>query len=120
MCEVMWVGADDVLVKLLELVELECKLIVVECVIVLYGWLLVDVCCDLLIGVGNCEWLLEDFDVLCVRVDRYGYMYWFVLFGVDGLEEVVRAVGCALALVICFGDVFYCFGLVVFAVLLFE
>jgi DNA-binding NarL/FixJ family response regulator len=118
--EAMQAGADDVLAKPLEDAELERKLIAAERVTAMHRRMLADARRDAMTGAGNRLRLVEDLTAICARVERYGHAYCVAMFGVDGDDDAVRAVGRALGTAIRGGDALYRAGAREFAALLPE
>ena len=128
----MEVGADDLLLKPLDLAQLERKLIAAGRVTALHRRLHDDARQDALTGLGNRLRLAEDLEVLCGRVERYRHLYSVALFDIDGFkdyndgaghlagDDVLRAVARALEQQIRTGDAVYRYGGEEFLVLLPE
>ena len=128
----MEVGADDLLLKPLDVAQLERKLIAAGRVTALHRRMHDDARQDALTGLGNRLRLAEDLDALCGRVQRYGHVYSVALFDIDGFkgyndasghlagDAVLRSVGGALEQQIRTGDALYRFGGEEFLVLLPE
>jgi diguanylate cyclase (GGDEF)-like protein len=128
----MEVGADDLLLKPLDLAQLERKLIAAGRVTALHRRMHDDARQDTLTGLGNRLRLAEDLEVLCGRVQRYGHVYSAALFDVDDFkgyndnaghlrgDDVLRAVARALDQQIRSGDALYRYGGEEFLVLLPE
>jgi diguanylate cyclase (GGDEF)-like protein len=129
---VMEAGADDLLVKPLELAQLERKLIAAGRVTALHRRLHSDARHDALTGIGNRLRLAEDLETLRGRVERYGHVYCVALFDVDSFkayndaeghpagDEVLRAVAGVLRDQMRAGDAVYRYGGEEFLVLLPE
>jgi two-component system chemotaxis response regulator CheY len=125
-------GADDLVIKPLDPVVLERKLIAAERTTGLHRQLHGDARQDALTGVGNRRRLTEDLAALSGRVARYGHIYCVALFDIDHFkalndraghvagDEVLRAVGRALADAIRGGDTMYRYGGEEFLVVLSE
>ena len=79
----MEAGADDLLLKPLDIAQLERKLIAAERVTALHRRMHEDARHDALTGLGNRLRLAEDLDVLCGRVTRYGHVYSVALLDID-------------------------------------
>jgi diguanylate cyclase (GGDEF)-like protein len=90
---VMEAGADDLLLKPLELAQLERKLIAAGRVTALHRRLHADARHDPLTGIGNRLRLAEDLETLRGRVDRYGHAYCVALFDVDAFKAYNDAEG---------------------------
>jgi diguanylate cyclase (GGDEF)-like protein len=130
--EVMEAGADDLLLKPLDLAQLERKLIAAGRVTALHRRLHDDARHDWLTGLGNRLRLAEDLEVLCGRVDRYGHVYCVALFDIDDFkgyndsaghlagDGVLRAVAQSLQRQVRSGDALYRYGGEEFLVLLPE
>jgi diguanylate cyclase (GGDEF)-like protein len=128
----MEVGADDLLLKPLDVAQLERKLIAAGRVTALHRRMHEDARQDTLTGLGNRLRLAEDLEVLCGRVQRYGHVYSAALFDVDDFkgyndtaghlagDDVLRAVARALQQQIRTGDAVYRYGGEEFLVLLPE
>jgi two-component system, cell cycle response regulator len=128
----MEAGADDLLLKPLDLAQLERKLIAAGRVTALHRRMHDDARQDTLTGLGNRLRLSEDLEVLCGRVQRYGHVYSAALFDIDDFkgyndnaghlrgDDVLRAVARALDLQIRSGDALYRYGGEEFLVLLPE
>ena len=82
----MEVGADDLLLKPLDVAQLERKLIVAGRVTALHRRMHDDARQDTLTGLGNRLRLAEDLEALCGRVARYGHVYSAALFDIDGFK----------------------------------
>src|SRR5919109_920726 len=118
----MEAGADDLLLKPLDVAQLERKLIAAGRVTALHRRLHDDARHDLLTGLGNRLRLAEDLEVLCGRVERYGHSYCVALFDVDDFkgyndaaghlagDGVLRAVAQALQRQVRSGDAPYRYG----------
>jgi diguanylate cyclase (GGDEF)-like protein len=129
---VMEAGADDLLLKPLDLAQLERKLIAAGRVTALHRRLHDDARHDPLTGLGNRLRLAEDLALLCGRVERYGHVYCVALFDVDDFkgyndaaghlagDGVLRSVAQALQRQIRAGDAVYRYGGEEFLVLLPE
>jgi diguanylate cyclase (GGDEF)-like protein len=130
--EAMRAGADDLVIKPLEPVELERKLISAERMTGLHRQLHGDARQDALTGLGNRRRLTEDLAALNGRVARYGHVYCVALFDIDHFktlndnaghaagDQVLRAVARALDDAIRGGDTMYRYGGEEFLVLLSE
>ncbi len=128
----MEAGADDLLVKPLDIAQLERKLIAAARVTALHKRLHDDARHDTLTGLGNRLRLAEDLDALCGRVARYGHLYSVALLDVDHFkgyndssghmagDDILRAVSRALTQQIRSGDTVYRYGGEEFLVLLPE
>jgi len=128
----MEAGADDLLIKPLELAQLERKLIAAARVTALHRRLHDDARHDGLTGLGNRLRLAEDLDVLCGRIARYGHLYSIVLLDIDDFkgyndgaghragDDALRSVARALDRQIRTGDALYRYGGEEFLVLLPE
>ena len=128
----MEVGADDLLLKPLDVAQLERKLIVAGRVTALHRRMHADARQDTLTGLGNRLRLAEDLEALCGRVARYGHVYSAALFDIDGFkgyndgaghlagDEVLRRVAAELDRQIRTGDALYRYGGEEFLVLLPE
>ena len=128
----MEAGADDLLLKPLDIAQLERKLIAAERVTTLHRRMHEDARHDALTGLGNRLRLAEDLDVLCGRVTRYGHVYSVALLDIDGFkglndqaghlagDDVLRSVARALQQQIRTGDALYRYGGEEFLVLLPE
>ena len=128
----MEVGADDLLLKPLDVAQLERTLIAAGRVTALHRRMHEDARQDTLTGLGNRLRLAEDLEVLCGRVQRYRHVYSVALFDVDGFkgyndhaghlagDEVLRSVARALERQIRTGDALYRYGGEEFLVLLPE
>ena len=130
--EAMQAGADDLVIKPLDPVELERKLIAAERMTDLHRQLHGDARQDALTGLGNRRRLTEDLKALSGRVERYGHVYCVALFDIDHFKAlndsaghvagdgVLRAVAGALNDAIRGGDTLYRYGGEEFLVLLSE
>jgi diguanylate cyclase (GGDEF)-like protein len=130
--EAMRAGADDLVIKPLDPVALERKLIAAERTTELHRQLHGDARQDALTGVGNRRRLAEDLEALSGRVARYGHIYCVALFDIDHFkalndraghragDDVLRAVARALSDTIRGGDTMYRYGGEEFLVLLTE
>jgi diguanylate cyclase (GGDEF)-like protein len=128
----MEVGADDLLVKPLDVAQLERKLIAAGRVTALHRRMHDDARQDALTGLGNRLRLAEDLELLCGRVERYGHVYSVALFDVDGFkdyndgaghlagDDVLRRVAAEFERQIRTGDALYRYGGEEFLVLLPE
>jgi two-component system cell cycle response regulator len=128
----MEAGADDLLLKPLDLPQLERKLIAAGRVTALHRRLHDDARHDPLTGLGNRLRLAEDLAALCGRVERYGHAYCVALFDIDDFkgynagsghlsgDGVLRAVAQALHRQVRTGDALYRYGGEEFLVLLPE
>jgi two-component system chemotaxis response regulator CheY len=128
----MEVGADDLLLKPLDVAQLERKLIAAGRVTALHRRMHADARQDALTGLGNRLRLAEDLEVLCGRVQRYRHVYSVALFDVDGFkgyndsaghragDEVLCSVAGELERQIRTGDALYRYGGEEFLVLLPE
>jgi diguanylate cyclase (GGDEF)-like protein len=128
----MEAGADDLLLKPLEMAQLERKLIAAARVTALHRRMHEDARHDALTGLGNRLRLAEDLDSLCGRVARYGHVYSVALLDVDNFkgfndaaghlagDDVLRSVARALNQQIRTGDALYRYGGEEFLVLLPE
>ena len=128
----MEVGADDLLLKPLDVAQLERKLIAAGRVTALHRRMHDDARQDALTGLGNRLRLAEDLEALCGRVERYGHVYSVALFDIDGFkgyndsaghlagDEVLRRVAGELERQIRTGDALYRYGGEEFLVLLPE
>jgi diguanylate cyclase (GGDEF)-like protein len=128
----MEAGADDLLLKPLDIAHLERKLIAAERVTALHRRLHQDARHDTLTGLGNRLRLAEDLDALCGRVARYGHLYSVALLDIDDFkgyndgaghqagDEVLRSVARTLDQQIRTGDTLYRYGGEEFLVLLPE
>ena len=128
----MEAGADDLLVKPLDIAQLERKLIAAARVTALHRQLHDDARHDALTGLGNRLRLSEDLDALCGRVSRYGHAYSVALLDIDDFkgyndraghlagDDVLRLVARALDEQIRTGDTLYRYGGEEFLVLLPE
>jgi diguanylate cyclase (GGDEF)-like protein len=129
---VMEAGADDLLLKPLDVAQLERKLIAAGRVTALHRRLHDDARHDALTGLSNRLRLAEDLELLCGRVERYGHTYCVALFDVDDFkgyndaaghmagDGVLRSVAQALKRQIRSGDALYRYGGEEFLVLLPE
>jgi diguanylate cyclase (GGDEF)-like protein len=129
---VMEAGADDVLLKPLDVAQLERKLIAAGRVTALHRRLHDDARHDAVTGLGNRLRLAEDLEVLCGRVERYGHSYCVALFDVDDFkgyndaaghlagDGVLRAIAQTLQRQVRTGDALYRYGGEEFLVLLPE
>jgi diguanylate cyclase (GGDEF)-like protein len=118
----MEAGADDLLLKPLDVAQLERKLIAAARVTALHRRLHDDARQDALTGLGNRLRLAEDLEVLCGRVGRYGHVYSVALLDIDNFkgyndgsghlagDDVLRAVARALNQQIRSGDALYRYG----------
>jgi diguanylate cyclase (GGDEF)-like protein len=118
----MEAGADDLLLKPLDVAQLERKLIAAARVTALHRRMHGDARNDVLTGLGNRLRLAEDLDALCGRVARYGHAYSVVLLDLDDFkgyndsaghlagDDVLRAVARALEQQIRTGDALYRYG----------
>jgi diguanylate cyclase (GGDEF)-like protein len=118
----MEVGADDLLLKPLDVAQLERKLIAAGRVTAMHRRMHDDARQDALTGLGNRLRLAEDLEGLCGRVQRYGHVYSVALFDVDDFkgyndsaghlagDDVLRAVARALEEQIRTGDALYRYG----------
>jgi diguanylate cyclase (GGDEF)-like protein len=130
--EAMQAGADDLVIKPLDPVELERKLISAKRMTELHRQLHGDARQDALTGVGNRRRLTEDLQALSGRVARYGHVYCVAMFDIDHFkalndsdghaagDDVLRAVARALNDAIRGGDTMYRYGGEEFLVLLSE
>ena len=130
--EAMQAGADDLVIKPLDPVELERKLISAERMTELHRRLHGDARQDALTGVGNRRRLTEDLAAMSGRVTRYGHVYCVALFDIDHFkalndsaghaagDDVLRAVAAALSRAIRGGDTLYRYGGEEFLALLSE
>jgi diguanylate cyclase (GGDEF)-like protein len=128
----MEAGADDLLLKPLDLAQLERKLIAAGRVTALHRRLHDSARHDALTGLGNRLRLAEDLELLCGRVERYGHAYCVALFDIDDFkgyndaaghlagDGVLRSVAQALQRQIRTGDALYRYGGEEFLVLLPE
>ncbi len=128
----MEVGADDLLLKPLDVAQLERKLIAAGRVTALHRRMHDDARQDTLTGLANRLRLAEDLEALCGRVARYGHVYSAALFDIDGFkgyndsaghragDEVLRKVAGELEQQIRTGDALYRYGGEEFLVLLPE
>jgi two-component system, cell cycle response regulator len=128
----MEVGADDLLLKPLDLAQLERKLIAAGRVTAMHRRMHDDARQDALTGLGNRLRLAEDLEVLCGRVARYHHIYSVALFDIDGFkgyndtaghlagDDVLRAVAGEFERQIRTGDAVYRYGGEEFLVLLPE
>jgi diguanylate cyclase (GGDEF)-like protein len=128
----MQAGADDLVIKPLDAVELERKLIAAERMTGLQRQLHGDARQDALTGVGNRRRLAEDLTALSGRVERYGHVYCVAMFDIDHFkalndsaghaagDDVLRAVARALSDATRNGDTMYRYGGEEFLVLLAE
>lgn len=128
----MQAGADDLVIKPLEPVELERKLIAAERMTALHRQMYGDARQDPLTGVGNRLRLAEDLRAVSARATRYGHLYCVGLFDIDHFkalndsaghvagDDVLRAVARALSDAIRSGDTMYRYGGEEFLVLLAE
>jgi two-component system cell cycle response regulator len=128
----MEVGADDLLLKPLDVAQLERKLIAAGRVTALHRRMHDDARQDALTGLGNRLRLAEDLEALCGRVARYGHVYSAALFDIDGFkgyndnaghlagDDVLRRVAGELEQQIRTGDALYRYGGEEFLVLLPE
>ena len=82
----MEAGADDLLLKPLDVAQLERKLIAAGRVTALHRRMHADARQDTLTGLGNRLRLAEDLEALCGRVARYGHVYCAALFDIDGFK----------------------------------
>ncbi len=118
----MEAGADDLLLKPLDLAQLERKMIAAGRVTALHRRLHDDARQDAMTGLGNRLRLAEDLDVLCGRVERYGHAYCAALFDIDNFkavndafghtagDDLLRAVASALQEQVRTGDQLYRYG----------
>jgi diguanylate cyclase (GGDEF)-like protein len=118
----MEAGADDLLLKPLDVAQLERKLIAAARVTALHRRMHDDARNDVLTGLGNRLRLAEDLDVLCGRVGRYGHVYSVALLDLDDFkgyndsaghvagDDVLRSVSRALDQQIRTGDALYRYG----------
>jgi two-component system chemotaxis response regulator CheY len=118
----MEAGADDLLLKPLDVAQLERKLIAATRVTALHRQMHEVARHDTLTGLGNRLRLAEDLDVLCGRVARYGHVYSVALLDIDDFkgfndssghmagDDVLRAVARALDHQIRSGDALYRYG----------
>ena len=118
----MEAGADDLLLKPLDIAQLERKLIAAARVTALHRQMHDDARHDALTGLGNRLRLAEDLDALCGRVARYGHVYSVALLDLDNFkgyndgsghlagDDVLRAVARALNQQIRSGDALYRYG----------
>ena len=118
----MEAGADDLLLKPLDIAQLERKLIAAARVTALHRRMHEDARHDPLTGLGNRLRLAEDLEVLCGRVARYAHVYSAVLLDIDNFkgyndsaghlagDDVLRAVSRALGQQIRSGDALYRYG----------
>jgi diguanylate cyclase (GGDEF)-like protein len=118
----MEAGADDLLLKPLDVAQLERKLIAAARVTALHRRLHDDARHDALTGLGNRLRLAEDLDALCGRVARYGHSYSVALLDIDNFkglndgaghlagDDVLRSVSRALDRQIRTGDALYRYG----------
>ena len=114
-------GADDVLSKPLEPVQLERGLIAAERLVTMHRRLTSDLRRDPVTGAGSRVRLDEDLAALCARATRYGHTYCVAMIGLSpGSDDGVRRVGAALTEEIRSGDVLYRYGPARFVVLLPE
>jgi two-component system, cell cycle response regulator len=130
--EAMQAGADDLVIKPLDPVELERKLISAERMTDLHRQLHGDARQDALTGVGNRRRLTEDLQALSGRVARYGHVYCVAMFDIDHFkalndsdghaagDAVLRAVARTLNDAIRGGDTMYRYGGEEFLILLSE
>jgi two-component system chemotaxis response regulator CheY len=128
----MQAGADDLVIKPLDPVELERKLIAAERVTEVHRRLYGDARQDALTGVGNRRRLTEDLAALTGRVTRYGHVYCVAMFDIDHFkalndsaghaagDDVLRAVARALSDTTRGGDTTYRYGGEEFLVILSE
>ena len=128
----MEVGADDLLLKPLDIAQLERKLIAAGRVTALHRRMHDDARQDALTGLGNRLRLAEDLEVLCGRVQRYRHVYSVALFDVDHFkgyndnaghlagDDVLRRMAGELERQIRTGDALYRYGGEEFLVLLPE
>jgi diguanylate cyclase (GGDEF)-like protein len=128
----MEVGADDLLLKPLDVAQLERKLIAAGRVTALHRRMHDDARQDALTGLGNRLRLAEDVEVLCGRVARYHHLYSVAVFDIDGFkgyndgaghlagDEALRRVAGELERQIRTGDAVYRYGGEEFIVLLPE
>jgi diguanylate cyclase (GGDEF)-like protein len=128
----MEAGADDLLLKPLDVAQLERKLIAAARVTALHRRLHDEARNDAQTGLGNRLRLAEDLDALCGRVARYGHSYSVALLDIDDFkgfndgaghlagDDVLRSVARALAQQIRTGDTLYRYGGEEFLVLLPE
>ena len=118
----MEAGADDLLLKPLDVAQLERKLIAAARVTALHRRMHEDARHDPLTGLGNRLRLAEDLEVVCGRVARYAHVYSVVLLDIDNFkgyndssghmagDDVLRAVARALDQQIRSGDALYRYG----------
>lgn len=118
----MEAGADDLLLKPLDVAQLERKLIAAARVTALHRRMHQDARHDRLTSLGNRLRLAEDLEVLCGRVARYAHVYSVVLLDIDNFkgyndssghlagDDVLRAVARALDQQIRSGDALYRYG----------
>lgn len=118
----MLAGADDLVLKPLDPVDLERKLIVAERVTAMHRAMHEDARQDALTQVGNRLRLAEDLVALCGRVERYGHVYSVALFDIDHFkayndssghlegDAALRAVANVLAAEARSGDSLYRYG----------
>jgi two-component system chemotaxis response regulator CheY len=118
----MEAGADDLLLKPLDVAQLERKLIAAARVTALHRRMHADARHDPLTGLGNRLRLAEDLEILCGRVARYAHVYSVVLLDIDNFkgyndssghlagDDVLRAVSRALDQQIRSGDALYRYG----------
>ena len=128
----MEAGADDLLLKPLDLAQLERKLIAAGRVTTLHRRLHDDARHDALTGLSNRLRLAEDLELLCARVERYGHVYCVVLLDIDDFkgyndasghlagDGVLRSVAQTLRREARSGDALYRYGGEEFLVLLPE
>jgi diguanylate cyclase (GGDEF)-like protein len=128
----MEVGADDLLLKPLDVAQLERKLIAAGRVTAMHRRMHDDARQDALTGLGNRLRLAEDLEVLCGRVARYHHLYSVAVFDIDGFkgfndgaghlagDEALRRVARELQQQIRTGDAVYRYGGEEFLVLLPE
>lgn len=128
----MHAGADDLMTKPLDPVELERKLIAAERMTALHRRMHSGARHDALTGLGNRLRLTEDVDALCARVKRYGHVYCAALFDIDRFkalndaaghlagDDVLRTVAHALRDATRSGDTLYRYGGEEFLILLPE
>jgi diguanylate cyclase (GGDEF)-like protein len=128
----MEAGADDLLLKPLDLAQLERKLIAAGRVTAMHRRVHDDARHDALTGLGNRLRLAEDLELLRGRVERYGHAYCAALFDIDDFkgyndhrghaagDDALRAVAGALQREIRTGDAVYRYGGEEFLVLLPE
>jgi diguanylate cyclase (GGDEF)-like protein len=84
--QTMEAGADDLLLKPLEPVQLERKLIAAARVTALHRQMHEDARHDAPTGLANRLRLAEDLEILRGRVKRYGHSFCFALFDIDDFK----------------------------------